>query len=61
MLLHMMKRRKARRRLLAQVPEVKKKRNMKKKMMKMINLDIILLGRRNDLTCQKGNEDDLQD
>jgi hypothetical protein len=56
-----MKRRKARRRLLAQVPEVKKKRNMKKKMMKMISLDIILLGRRNDLTCQKGNEDDLQD
>jgi hypothetical protein len=59
MLLHVMKRT-MERRLSLQAPQVKRK-NKKVMMMKIININIILQGRRNNLTSRKGNGDDPED
>jgi hypothetical protein len=61
MLLLVMKRAKERRRLPLQVPQVKKRRKKKVMKKKIININIILRGRRNNPTRYKGNVDDPQD
>jgi hypothetical protein len=60
-LLHVMKRTRERRRLPLLAPQVKKRTKKKVTMMKIINHQHLLQGRRNNLTRQKDNRDDPQD